>query len=291
MPDLAVTVPWISPTPYAEAVNYRAAPRIEERIETLRYRPLNPVVVVLVSAFFSLMALVTLGQTERMVAAVELSCTRGGPNVCEVRRSWGPFTRRTAVPIERVQGVVVNTHRGKNNSSFSVDLVSKEGSSIELLRPTSRTTAESMRTRVLAALRDPEPGETTLPTQESAPVGGFFVGLLSLAIWSVMLLFTRTARVEVDLHRRVLRFHGQRFPFPPVRRTFRLDEVESAFLRVTYSSKGGASYEPVLILRDGEHFGTIGNSVGTQARGRRVVEELERVLGVMRAEESEARGV
>lgn len=271
-------------------MNYRAAPRLEERIETLRFRPLHPLVVLLVSGFFSLMALVTLGQAERMVAAVELSCTRGGPNACEVRRSWGPFTRGTTVSIDRVQGVVVNTHRGKNNSSFSVELVSKDGSSIELLRPTSRTTAESMRTRVLAALRDREPGETTLPTQESAPVGGFFVGLLALGIWSVMLLFTRTARVEVDFNRRVLHFHLQRLPFPPRRRTFRLDEVESAFLRVTYSSKGGASYEPILILRDGEHFGTIGNSVSTQARGRRFVEDLERVIGVMRAEENAARG-
>lgn len=272
-------------------MNYRAAPPIEERIETLRFRPLHPVIVVLVSAFFSLMAFGMLWQTERRVAAVEMTCTRGGVHACEVRRSWGPFTRRTTVPIGWVQGVLVNTHQSKGSSSFSVTLVSKQGSSIELLRPTSRSTAEATRTRVLAAIRDPESGETTVPTQDSAPLSGFFLGLLSLGIWSLALFGTRTARVVVDFNRRVLHFHRQRFPFPPLRRTFRLDEVESAFLRVTYSNKGGASYEPVLVLRGGEQLGVIGLSIATQARGRRFVEEIERVIAVMRAEENEARGV
>lgn len=271
-------------------VNYRAAPRLEERVEVIPYRPLHPVVAFAITALFACLPAAMLWQTERLVASVEIACTRGGAHECEVRRSWGPFTRRTTVPIQWVQGVMVNTHRGKNSSSYSVTLLSKERSPIELLRPTTRALAESTRTRTLDAIRNPEPGETTLLTQESAPVGGFFLGLLSLVVGGLALLFTRTARVEVDFNRKVLHFRRQRFPLPPLRRTFRLDEIDTPFLHVTHSAKGGASYEPVLILKNGEHFGTVGNSVATEARARRFVGELERVIKTMRAEEDEARG-
>lgn len=266
-------------------MNYRTAQPRPDRVEVVHHRPLHPLAVAGICVLFLAVPAFLLSEALDFWRGVEVECERGGAHSCDVRRDYGLFTTHQAVPIPQIQRVAVSTHKGKNSPRYGVVLELVDGGSIKVMRPTSRDDAENARAYVEAIVRSESPGVEKHRTQEPNRLGGGLMALFGLAFSSLLLLMTRTARLEFYLDRGSIGFVRQRWPLPPYRRTFRLTEVLRARVNARPGSKGGTIFEAMLVLAGGEELVLLPNVGGSESRVEASVAEINAQLARMRVGE------
>jgi hypothetical protein len=263
---------------------YRAAVEQKRSIEVVHYRPMNPLSVTLLSLIILAMAAFSLFQAVTHARSTRFECVRGGANTCVVVRDYGLFTTRQALPIHYIHAVRMTSHSGKSGTKYGVSITMRDGASVALMRPASQGYAELVRSGAESLALDERPGASSMPVEDASPLMALFMTTVGVLFGAVTLLFTRTARLEFDLDRGVIRYRRQRWPLSPVRRTFEAGEVTRARVIARPGSKGGTLYETALVLRAGPDFELVPNGGGDERRNEAAAARINALLDKMRDE-------
>jgi hypothetical protein len=193
-----------------------------------------------------------------------------------VTRDYGLFSTEKSIPINRIVMLRITSHRNKSSTSYGVEIVTRDAETIALMRPSSRSQAELVKSGAELVIND-RPGKSGLPVQESSPIAAFFMTLFGLGLGSLSFLMLQTARLDFDLDRSTIRYTRFRFPLRPVRRTLRANEVHGARVVSRVGSKGRTYYEVVLTL-DGEVLALVSGGGGSEARHEEAARRINTVL-------------
>jgi hypothetical protein len=252
----------------------------------VHYRPMNALATIAIVAVIVLLSGMTYFQALLSLRSVDVTCVRGGEHTCTVLRHYGPITTHQALPINAIHSVSVSSHRAKNSTNYATILVLKGQDTVQLMRAGARGAADARRVAVDKAAFDPQPGTSTVHTDDAAPISGLFLALLATGLAAMSLLFTRSARLEFDFDRGTVAYKKSRWPLPPVRRTLRADEVKRALVTSRPGSKGGTVYEVELDLAHGPNLVLVGQGGGTEKRHKEAEAAINALLAKLHEEQA-----
>jgi len=268
---------------------YREAERERgEHVEVIRHQPMNRGAMAILVLLFLGISTILLFQALTYVRSTRFDCVRGGVNTCTVRRDYLLLTTEQRLPIHHIHQLQISSHSSKSATKYGVRVLLKDGEGVALIRPTSRATAELVKSGIELVALDPRPGSSGLPLQDRSRFAALFFLVVGLGFGALVLLVMQWARLEFDFRRGTIKHTLFRFPLRPTRRVFRLEEVKRARVIASAGSRGSVSYETALVLDQGPDFVILSIGGGDEARNEASVAQINSMLAKMREQDSAA---